>query len=118
MRASEERFRFLARASNEVVWEWDLARDRIFWSDNLAAVVGHPPERLDPEKAPDLRGAWAKWDELIHPDGRERAPASTSRSTGGTSSGSRNTGSGTRTATSGSRNATAWCTTGPAGSRA
>ena len=57
MRASEERFRFLARASDEVVWEWDLARDRIFWSDNLAAVVGHPPERLDPENAPDLRRA-------------------------------------------------------------
>jgi PAS domain S-box-containing protein len=76
MRASEERFRFLARASDEVVWEWDLARDRIFWGDNLAAVVGHPPERLDPEKAPDLRGAWARWDELIHPDDRERARAS------------------------------------------
>ena len=73
LRESEARFRLIARASSEVVWEWDLVRDRVFWGDNLTAVIGHPPERIAPTKGDDMRASWERWDELIHPDDRGRA---------------------------------------------
>jgi PAS domain S-box-containing protein len=73
--ASEERFRLLARASSELVWEWDVERDRVVWGDNLAAVVGYPPERINPVCTASVGEAWARWDALIHPDDRGRAAA-------------------------------------------
>jgi len=77
--ASEERFRLMARASSEVIWEWDVAENRVFWGDNFAAVVGHPPERVNPVRAASASAAWDNWDDLIHPDDRARVQASFAR---------------------------------------
>ena len=35
LRASEERFKVAARATNDVIWEWDLASDEIWCSETF-----------------------------------------------------------------------------------
>ncbi|MCC5887031.1 MAG: PAS domain S-box protein [Gammaproteobacteria bacterium] len=64
----EARFRAVTQAATDVVWDWDIQRQRIWWSEGLLAVFGHPdggqetPARL--------------WTERVHPDDRERVLAS------------------------------------------
>lgn len=60
---SEERFKIVARAVSDVVWDWDLTSGSIWWSEGLQALFGHAPS--------DLRNhtLWAQW---IHPEDRDR----------------------------------------------
>ncbi|MCP1335554.1 PAS domain-containing hybrid sensor histidine kinase/response regulator [Futiania mangrovi] len=67
IRLSEERFRLLARATNEVIWDWDLETGKVWWNDNLQTVFGLAPEALK-----DGPGSWL---ERIHPDDRAAASA-------------------------------------------
>lgn len=46
LRISETRFRLIAEASGNAVWEWDIAHDRVWWSDQMAELFGLP---ADPE---------------------------------------------------------------------
>ena len=64
LRTSEERFRLLGRATNDVVWDWDLATDGLWVNENVSKVFGYPPEEIEPA------GAW--WTERIHADDRDR----------------------------------------------
>ena len=58
--ASEERLRLIARASGDVVWDWDLRNDTIWWSENYAEVFGHRYDRDAPSSL--------SWSQYIHPD--------------------------------------------------
>lgn len=60
LRESEERYRLVARATNDVVWDWDLATGSIEWNEALNLVFGYGPEE------PSDNGVW--WTEHIHPD--------------------------------------------------
>jgi PAS domain S-box-containing protein len=75
-RASEERFRLMARATSELIWEWNVAENRVFWGENYAAVVGHPPELIHPTPGASAVEAWNNWDAFIHPEDRARCRAS------------------------------------------
>jgi PAS domain S-box-containing protein len=41
LRTSEERFKLAARATNDVIWEWDLASDEIWCSETFDAQFGY-----------------------------------------------------------------------------
>lgn len=41
LRASEERFKLAARATNDVIWEWDLVSDEIWCSETFDAQFGY-----------------------------------------------------------------------------
>ena len=60
---TEERFQRIARATNDVIWDWDFAADTLWWNEGLLTLFGHDPARLDPGPA-----AWAS---LIHPEDRD-----------------------------------------------
>ncbi|MGV3640280.1 MAG: chemotaxis protein CheB [Adhaeribacter sp.] len=62
--ASEERFRLVARATNDVVWDWDLLKNEIWWSETLEGMLGYKGEDLDP----GLQG----WFDQVHPEDRDR----------------------------------------------
>ena len=64
-RRSEERFELATRATNDVIWEWDLLRHRLWISDALPQRIGVPLSGGDVDG--DL------WIDAIHPDDRERA---------------------------------------------
>jgi len=62
--ASEERFRLLATATNDAVWDWDLTSNRLWWNDGFAALVG--------ERRNELLPTIDSWAEHVHPDDRRR----------------------------------------------
>ena len=64
LRASEERFKLVARAVSDVIWDWDLATDSLWWGDGMKTVFGFPPEEIEP--------GVASWSNRIHPDDRDR----------------------------------------------
>jgi PAS domain S-box-containing protein len=64
LRVSEERNRLVARATNDVVWDWVLGGKTLYWSDALLTVFGHDPGNI--EASMD----W--WESHVHPDDRER----------------------------------------------
>src|SRR6185503_14665403 len=64
LRESQERFQFVARATNDAVWDWDLVSDALWWNEGVSTLFGYPPEQIGPDIA------W--WYETIHPDDRER----------------------------------------------
>ncbi len=68
LRRSEERFRLLGRATNDVVWDWDLQTDGLWVNENVSKVFGFPPEEIEPT------GAW--WTEHLHPEDQERVVTS------------------------------------------
>lgn len=67
---SEERFRIVARATNDVIWEWDLQSKRIWRSENFESVFGHQIEAGLP-----LPNAWTPF---VHPDDQARILSSVS----------------------------------------
>lgn len=62
LRQSEARFQAAARATNDVMWDWDLETDRVWRSDNFKHVVG----------AAILEGTFDSWMRHVHPDDCER----------------------------------------------
>lgn len=64
LRKSEERFRLVSRATNDVVWDWNLLTNAIWCNEATKAVLGYPREVVGPDVT------W--WTERIHPEDRER----------------------------------------------
>ncbi len=70
LRVSETRFRLIARATGNAVWEWDTAGEQEWWSDGLAEVFGYQsvttilPEvwrnNVHPEDKPRIDEAWGR----------------------------------------------------------
>ena len=44
LRKSEERFQLAARATNDVVWDWNLVTNQCWWNENLRNLFGHEPK--------------------------------------------------------------------------
>ena len=64
LRVSEARFRLIADATENTVWDWDIAEGRWWWSDGMAQAFGHHPDldATDP----------TFWREHVHPDDQAR----------------------------------------------
>jgi PAS domain S-box-containing protein len=60
---TEELYRSVCRATNEVIWDSDLIADTRMWDGALFAAFGYPVRQV-------TKAAW--WEERIHPDDRER----------------------------------------------
>src|SRR5207249_608146 len=67
LRESEERFRTLAKATNDAVWDWDLGTNKVWWNEGVLTLFGYVLENnvADP--------GW--WLERIHPDDRAAVEA-------------------------------------------
>ncbi|MGH8727955.1 MAG: PAS domain S-box protein [Burkholderiales bacterium] len=63
LRESEERFKIVASATNDAVWDWDLVTNKVTWNEGIRILFGYT-ERED-------QRAW--WIARIHPEDRERA---------------------------------------------
>lgn len=60
LRISEERYALAARGSNDGLWDWDLARDRIYLSPRWKDMMGHAED--------EIGDAPAEWLGRVHPD--------------------------------------------------
>ncbi len=67
LRASEERFRTLAKVSNDAVWDWTLSTNQVWWNEGVHTLFGYRVEEVtaDPN--------W--WLERIHPEDRAAVEA-------------------------------------------
>ena len=66
--ASEERHRLAARATNDVIWDWDIRTSAVQWSEGASSAFRTRPE--------DLGRAIEWWSECIHPEDRDGTTSS------------------------------------------
>ncbi|SUZ33547.1 Blue-light-activated protein [Roseibaca ekhonensis] len=67
LRVSEERFRLLGLATNDLIWDADLQAGKIWWSEALLDTYGY-----DPQAFRTNMNAWETW---LHPEDRGRVIA-------------------------------------------
>ena len=60
LRLSEERYRLVTRATQDIIWDWDLATNVVNVSDAIHTVLGHPDSFAT--MTPDV------WYALVHPE--------------------------------------------------
>jgi diguanylate cyclase (GGDEF)-like protein/PAS domain S-box-containing protein len=64
LRERDERFRLVARATNDAVWDWDLITDTLWWGEGVETLFGYATaggrQQID----------W--WYERVHPEDHER----------------------------------------------
>ncbi len=63
LRSSEERFRLVAQATNDYLWDWDLLTGHHWWSPNACEKFGY-----DPRTEPSVEA----WTSRLHPDDKDR----------------------------------------------
>ena len=66
---SEERFRLIASSTSDVVWDWNLVNNELWWSDSFYNLFGF-------DKADPAVQSGAFWLDRVHPDDRERVNTS------------------------------------------
>ncbi len=62
LKRSEERYRLIARATRDVVYDWHVPTGKLEWTESMQSVFGYTPEQTGD-------GAW--WLERVHPADRE-----------------------------------------------
>ncbi len=61
---SESRFRAAAQATADVIWDWDLKKNTVWWNEGYVRAFGHPP--------PSDQAPLDSWTDHIHSDDRDR----------------------------------------------
>jgi len=64
LRTSEERFRMLSTATNDAIWDWDLATGTLWWNDGFQRLFGFGRG----ESEPTIKS----WTRRIHPEERRK----------------------------------------------
>lgn len=67
LRLSEERFQLVAHATNDAIWDWDIASRSIWWNEGVQTLFGFPASEITSN--PD----W--WIQHLHPDDRRSVVA-------------------------------------------
>ncbi len=65
---SEERFRLVARATDDAIWDWDIIANTISFSESLGTLFGYQAGEFDPSREFWMNG--------IHPDDRAEVMSS------------------------------------------
>ena len=68
LRESEERLQLVTRATNDVVWDWDLITNALWWGSGLEILFGYSRDELEP--------GVESWQNRIHPDDLDRVVSS------------------------------------------
>jgi PAS domain S-box-containing protein len=67
LRRSEERFQFAARATNDVIWDWDLETNSFWRNESFNNLFGYRPDEIEP--------GVESWLNRIHPEDKDRVVA-------------------------------------------
>lgn len=70
-RISNERYKLATRATNDVIWEWDILSDTLFWAEAFYQQFGYKPGKKTQTRR--------FWETRIHPEERSRVVASLSQ---------------------------------------
>jgi PAS domain S-box-containing protein len=58
----DERFRLLTEATNDAVWDWDIAADELWWNEGITTLFGIARD--------DMGRSLERWADRIHPEDR------------------------------------------------
>ena len=61
---SNERFKYVTKATFDAIWDWDIATDAIYWGEGFEKIFGH--------KIAELENNSSSWTKNIHPDDLEK----------------------------------------------
>ena len=61
---SEERLRLVSEATNDVIRDWDIAANKMWWNEGFKTWLGYKTEDED--------GGYDSWADKIHPEDKER----------------------------------------------
>jgi PAS domain S-box-containing protein len=64
----EKRFQYVARATNDAIWDWDLVTQAVSWTGGIETIFRHPTQAIEPSPR------W--WFEHVHPEDRQRVESS------------------------------------------
>lgn len=64
LRESEERYRLVEHATNDVIWDWNLLTGELHHNNSIFTVFGYTPDTIG------VDGQW--WYDQTHPEDRER----------------------------------------------
>ncbi len=64
LRESEERFRLLAKATNDAIWDWNLETNELWWNEGFEVLFGYRRDEVEP--------TIESWTTRIHPDDYDR----------------------------------------------
>jgi len=64
VRESEWRFRIVARATSDIIWDWDLTANSAWWNEGMQTQFGYSPDEIEPGSE--------SWTNRIHPDDLDR----------------------------------------------
>ncbi|MCM2258209.1 MAG: PAS domain S-box protein, partial [Vicinamibacteria bacterium] len=67
LRASEERFRLLAEAASDAIWDWNLVTDALWWSEGFERLFGYRRAEVEP--------TIESWSSRVHPEERDSVVA-------------------------------------------
>jgi diguanylate cyclase (GGDEF)-like protein/PAS domain S-box-containing protein len=63
-RDAAERFMMVARVTSDIIWDWDVPHDRLWWSEGVQSVFGYSAETFN--------NGLDDWASRIAPEDRER----------------------------------------------
>lgn len=64
IRVSNERYLLVTKATNDAIWDWDIATKTLYWGEGFFTLFGYKPGYVD--------SSLGFWERLIHEDDRER----------------------------------------------
>jgi len=64
LRETELRYQMVASATNDVIWDWMIDTDQVWWNEAITSQFGYAPEAIGPT------AAW--WAEQVHPEDLKR----------------------------------------------
>ena len=70
LRESEERFKFVARAVSDAIWDWNIAAGTVWWNEGFFTAFGYALGEIEP--------SYEAWTSHIHSDERPGVIASIS----------------------------------------
>jgi diguanylate cyclase (GGDEF)-like protein/PAS domain S-box-containing protein len=64
IRESEERFKIVAKATNDAIWDWHVQTNRVWWSEGIRSMFGFSHQEIE--------NGIEWWISRIHPEDRDR----------------------------------------------
>ena len=67
LEASDERYSMAIHGANDGLWDWDIARNRVYYSPRFCEIIGHPINTSVSDTSP-LEAMTALFTTRLHPD--------------------------------------------------
>lgn len=64
IKKANERFEFVTKATSDVIWDWDIQTDKMYWGNGFLDCFGYSTE--------DLSKNSSEWAKYIHPNDHDR----------------------------------------------